>query len=192
MSDNLPELKKTELMILNNEVKKRQEYYQNLLVGGKKKIFTPEQLKDHAIEYFKYCTDNPIRSNQLITSGQLGGTVVAVDKPRMFTVEGFCLWCGINTKYLYQLDEQVRDKNDEESLRYSYIISYIRETIRSQRFELAAVNEINPMFVSKLEGLTDKVEHSGEVKNTVTHIEFVQRSIEDTTFTEVSDVIEEL
>ncbi len=182
---------KSDLMILQKDVMRRQISNMNLLVGGNKKLFTPEELSNLAVEYFTYCIDNPIKSNQLITGGNMGGKVVSVDKPRMFTVEGFCLFCGTNSKYLYHLEESVRDKTDDESIRYSNTINSIREVIRLQRFENAAVNEMNPMFIAKLEGLTDKVEHSGEVKNTVTSITFVRQAVEDADYTEVNQMLDE-
>ncbi len=164
----------------------------NLNRAGTQKLFTPVQLLQNVTLYIQHCKDNPIQSSQLLTGGQKAGTVTVVDKPRMLTIEGFCLFCGVNTKYLNELNEQVKDKEDEISIQYSYIIRYIYDVIRCQRLELAAANELNALIVSRIENLNEKIEHSGEVKQTITQINFIQRSVEDTTYKEVSEMIENL
>jgi hypothetical protein len=88
------------------------------------------------------------------------------------------------------LIEQIGDKEDEESKQYSNIIAYIRNIISQQRYENAAVREFDGAFIAKLEGLTDKVEHSGEVKNTVTSITFVRQAVEDAEYTEVNEMLD--
>jgi hypothetical protein len=97
---------------------------------------------------------------------------------------------GVNTKYLYDLVDQVKDKTDDESIRYSHVYALIREVVRTQRLENAAVREFDGAFIAKLEGLTDKVEHSGEVKNTVTSITFVRQAVEDAEYTEVQEALD--
>jgi len=186
----------TELSNITTEKQQIQKSFNRLisnmnLMQGTKKLFTPEQLALNALEYFEYCQNNPIKSNQLITGGNKGGEVIQVDKPRMFTIEGLCLSMGVNTKYLYDLIDQVKDKTDIDSIRYSHTFNLIRETVRTQRFEYSAVREFDGAFIAKLEGLTDKVEHSGEVKNTVTSITFTPRTIEDADFSEVQDALDQ-
>ena len=149
------------------------------LITGTSKIYTPEQLGIKALEYFEYCNNNPIKSSQLITGGQKAGDIKEVNKHRMYTIEGLCLHIGLNTKYLWQLEEQIKDKLDVDSIRYSNILNHIRDTIRTQRLELAAANELNPLIVSRIEGLKDSVEHSGEIKQTYTSIVFQTRNVED-------------
>lgn len=158
---------------------------------GTKKLFTPAQLYQKANDYFEQCKHDPIYSPQLITGGQSAGTVIDVKKPRMFTIEGFCLFCQINTKYLNDLEDQIKGKEDDENVQYSHVIKYIRDIIRQQRFEFAAVREFDAMFIAKLEGLTDKVEHSGEVTNKVVSITFTSRTVEDADFSEVQDALDQ-
>jgi hypothetical protein len=141
-------------------------------------------------QYVQHCKDNPIKSSQLLTGGQKAGTVTILDKPRMLTVEGFCLFMGVNTKYLYELNEQVKDKNDEVSIQYSYIIQYIRDIIRCQRLELAAANELNALIVSRIEGLTEKVEQVGNISAPIVQIVFTQHTINDKTCDEVQYLLE--
>jgi len=163
----------------------------NLNFEGTTKLFTPDQLYIKANEYFEHCVNNPIQSQQLITGGQSAGTVVPVSKPRLFTIEGYCIYLGVNRNYLEQLIKSIEGKKDEINTRYSCVINYIKTIISQQRFEFAAVREFDAMFIAKLEGLTDKIEHSGEVKNTVTSITFTPRTIEDAEFNEVQDALDQ-
>lgn len=158
--------------------------------AGTKKLFSPAQLFQKAKDYFKETENKPIYSNQVITGGAKGGDTVKVEKPRMFTIEGFCIYCNINLKYLNFIEYSIEGKEDDESIQYSNVINYIRTIIRQQRFENAAVNEMNPMFIAKLEGLTDRIEHSGEVKNTVTSIRFVQSAVQDAEFSIIQDQLD--
>jgi len=67
------------------------------------------------------------------------------------------------------------------------VIKYIHDCIRLQRVTLAAANELNPLIVSRIEGLKDSIEHSGEVKQTYTSIVFQSRTIEDQTGEDVTN-----
>lgn len=154
---------------------------------GTSKLFTPAQLFTKANDYFEATAHNPILSPQLLTGGQSAGTVIDVKKPRMYTIEGLCLYCKVNTKYLNDLEDQIKGKEDEESEQYSHVITYIRDVIRQQRFENAAVREFDAMFIAKLEGIKDSVEHSGEIKQTYTEIVFQTRQVEDIQATDVTN-----
>lgn len=154
---------------------------------GTTKLFTPTQLYNEANEYFEKCSNNPILSEQLLTGGQRAGEVIQVRKPRMFTMQGLCLSMNINTQYIYDLGEQIKDKEDEASRQYSFVIAYIRETISQQRFENSAVREFDGAFIAKLEGLKDSIEHSGEIKQTYTSIVFQTRNVEEVAGEDVTD-----
>lgn len=160
--------------------------------AGTSKLFTPSQLYERALDYFKYVRNNPIVTKQLITAGQRAGEVVELEKPRLPTIKELCLHLGVNSNYINHLVDQVEGKEDEISKQYSIIITCIKDTIEVDWTQKAAVREYDSVFMSKLLGLSDKVEHSGEIKNTVTQIEFIQRSVEDTTYTEVQDEIDNI
>ena len=157
---------------------------------GTSKLFTPAQLYEGAMSYFKSVSNNPIVSKQIITGGQKAGDIVPLDKPRMPTLKGMCLHLGANSNYLNHLVDQIEGKEDELSKQYSIILTCIKDTIEVNWFENAAVREYDAVFISKLSGLTDKVEHSGEVKNTVTSITFTSRTVEDVEFSQVNELLD--
>lgn len=154
---------------------------------GTDRLFTPDQLLTRSLDYFQYCIEHPIKSNQLLTGGQNAGQVIVVDKPRMFTIERLCIYLGVNVKYIIHLDEQIKDKTDVDSIRYSNTIEYIRNTIRTQRLELAAANELNALIVSRIEQLNERVDISGKIENTITSIVFQSRTIQDIQSEDVTD-----
>jgi hypothetical protein len=146
---------------------------------GTAKLFTPTQLYESALSYFKHVTNNPIQSPQIITGGQKAGTVVSIDKPRMPSIKALCLFMGVNSLYIDQLEASIKDKTDDLSNQYSIILTCIRDTIHVNRIENAAVREYDAAFIAKLEGIKDQVEHSGEIKQTYTSIVFQTRNVED-------------
>lgn len=176
-----------ELAITTKSVPVWNKRWLNLIPGSNTKKYTPEQLLTGANEYFQYCIDNPIKSPQLLTGGMKAGDIKDVNKPQMFMLEGLCIWIGTNTQYLYDIEQSIKDKTDEDSLRYSFVIKYVRDVIRLQRVTLAAANELNPLIVSRIEGLKDSVEHSGEIKQTYTSIVFQTRNVEEVTGEDVTD-----
>jgi hypothetical protein len=146
---------------------------------GTSKLFSPNELYTNALSYFTHITNSPIQSPQIITGGQKAGTVVTIDKPRMPSVKGLCLFMGVNSLYIDQLEASIKDKEDELSHQYSIILTCIRDTIHINRIENAAVREYDAAFIAKLEGIKDQVEHSGEIKQTYTSIVFQSRNVED-------------
>jgi len=157
---------------------------------GTSKLFTPAQLYEGAMNYFKSVSVNPIISKQIITGGQKAGDIVPVDKPRMPTLKGMCLFLGVNSNYLNHLVDQIEGKEDELSKQYSIILMCIKDTIEVNWFENAAVREYDAMFIAKLSGLTDKVEHSGKIENMVTSITFTEKVIYDTEFEDVKEILD--
>lgn len=160
---------------------------------GTTKLYNPIQLYDKFNEYAKVTQGNTIKSNQLLTGGMNAGQVVTVDKPRMFMIQDFCHYIGVNSKYLVHVENSIKGREDEESQLYSNVIQYIRECISVSNIQNAAANELNALIVSRVEQLNEKVEHSGTIDQTVTQITFIQKNVEDIQFIEVQpDQIDQL
>lgn len=151
----------------------------NLTQDGRPRKFTADELLQGAMNYFEHCNNNPIQVSEIIKGGNNAGKLTTRPVKQMFMIEGLCVYLGINTKYLAQMLDNIKDRTDEESVRLTNVIKYIHDCIRLQRVTLAAANELNPLIVSRIEGLKDSIEHSGEVKQTYTSIIFQSRTIED-------------
>lgn len=104
-----------------------------------------EELWINAVEYFKWCDENPIMSNITLTSGKEAGRVVNKRSIRPYSVKGMCLHCGILEEYI----RDVRSNKDQSSLYYS-VVSKILYIIYIQNLEMATVGEFNPIFVAKV------------------------------------------
>lgn len=167
----------------------------NLTQNGRPRKFTADQLLQGAMNYFEHCNNNPIQVSEIIKGGNNAGKLTTRPVKQMFMIEGLCVYLGINTKYLAQMLDNIKDRTDEESDRLTNVIKYIHDCIRLQRVTLAAANELNPLIVSRIEGLKDSVEHSGEVKNTNTIIfDFtnIPKNIEDCEGVDVTELMKKL
>jgi hypothetical protein len=78
------------------------------------------------------------------------------------TIEGFCMFAHVNSKYLQQF-ESTLDSDSEEGQGFSNVISNIRDVIRSQKFAGAAADLLNANIIARDLGLKDesKHEHTG-------------------------------
>jgi hypothetical protein len=115
----------------------------------------------------------------MITAGQRAGEVIQVPKPRMPSIRALCLFAGVNSLYIDQLEASIKDKTDDLSNQYSIILMCIKDTIYANRIENAACREYDAMFIAKLEGIKDQVEHSGKIEQTYTHIVFQSKNVQD-------------
>lgn len=157
---------------------------------GTSKLFTPEQLLTVVNEYATYVANNPIQSNQLITGGAKGGSVIPVDKPRMMLISDLCSRIGIYSGYLKELGYQIEGKDDEISRQYSTVLQYMKDLMFAWNVQRAGSGDINALIVARIEQLAEKTESKVDVTNTVTSITFVRQAIEDTDYTEVQEALD--
>lgn len=119
----------------------------------KPKIFeTPEDLLETAVQYFQWCTDNPMIKRDFIRSGPKGGEIVDIKTDRPFLIEGFCNFAGITTK---TFDNYSKKKEYEN---YFQVCHAIREVIFRQNLEGGLVGGFNAMLVARKLGIADKLE----------------------------------
>lgn len=128
---------------------------------GRDKLFTsPEMLWDAACEYFQWCDENPWVKNEAVKSGDLAGTIIKVPTSRPYTLTGLCLYLDCNTKYFSDFEANLTESDKD----FSEVITRVRETIYSQKFEGAAVGAFNANIISRDLGLADKQEHDVSAK----------------------------
>jgi hypothetical protein len=118
---------------------------------GKPRAYpTPESLWEKALEYFQWAEENPLYEVKLVV-WQGVATQEEIPKVRAFTLSGLRLFLGIGAE-TYQ-----GYRNRQE---YAVVISMIEETIRTQKFEHAAADLLNPNIIARDLGLKDGIDHS--------------------------------
>lgn len=123
---------------------------------GRKTLFeTPELMWEAACEYFTWCVKNPLKEKDF-----RGGMAkrVTLDKMRPFTMEGLCSYLDCNTQYFNQFEKALKEKQDDLSKDFSWIVLRIKETVFNQQFTGAASGFLNPNIIARRNGLADKQE----------------------------------
>lgn len=144
-----------------------------------------ETIIDKFNEYINYMNNDVIEKVDFVKSGPTAGQLVSIPCQAPYTLEGFCLVCGITTRRFNQII------NDEKNKDIIPILLYVQEAIRNNQLKGGLVGTLNPMLVARINGLKEQQEIQNDVKNTVTYINFVQRSVEDTTYIEVKNKLED-
>lgn len=139
---------------------KGNKFWQLRSKHGRDKLFaTPELLWEAACEYFQWCDDNPLYETKVINHKDLGIVQEPVPKMRAYTLTGLCLYMNCNTQYFNNFES-----NNKENKDFSVMLTRIRETIYTQKFEGAASELFNASIIARDLGLSDKKDISGKMK----------------------------
>ena len=123
---------------------------------GRDKLFqSPELLWDAAEEYFQWSVDNP-----LIEIDYKGKDALKVQIPKMraFTIQGLCLYLGVNIQYLNDFENSLKDKSLQINKDFSSVITRIKESIYHQKFQGAAAGFLNPNIIARDLGLKESTD----------------------------------
>lgn len=129
---------------------------------GREKIFeNPDHLWEAAVEYFKWCEDNPLME---IDFRGKDANEVEIPKMRAFTWQGLELFIDIHSLRDYKTNPDYKD--------FSQVITRIEKIIYDQKFTGAAAGFLNPNIIARDLGLTDKQEldHKGIPDQKVTYL----------------------
>jgi hypothetical protein len=110
---------------------------------------TPDELQAEVIKYFEWCDEHPWYKNEAIKSGENVGEIIKVPTARPYTISGLCIYLGITL---------VTWKAYCERKDFFYITRWAEETIRTQKFEGAAVGAFNANIIARDLGLSEKSE----------------------------------
>lgn len=121
------------------------EHWKVVASGGQTISNTPQQLWEKAVEYFKWCDNNPITAKRTMTSGKTQGDKVEVEYRRPYTVRAMCLHCNISERYINDIKNS--HKVDSE---WYIIVEKILYIIYTNNLEGALVDLYNPIMVSKV------------------------------------------
>lgn len=130
--------------------------------GRKRVIQSPKALWENAIQYFEWCTDNPLLETEQAKStakpakNDDGNIVfppntIHLPKMRAFTKGGLALACGLNAwEEIHNLKTVSKD--------FSEVITRIETAIYEQKFTGAAAGFLNPNIIARDLGLLEKTE----------------------------------
>ena len=123
---------------------------------------TAQWLWEGARDYFKWCDDNPIVTQKVITSGKEVGKLVKLQTIRPYNIKALCIHLGVTMEYF----RDVRALDDESSIFYQ-TVSKILYIIYVQNVEMGAIGEYNPIMISKLLNLDKEELPAAPIKITV-------------------------
>lgn len=158
---------------------KGNEFWKLRSKHGRDKIFgTPEMLWEESSVYFQWCVDNPlIEVEQAKTPAKpikddegkwvFPQNLIELPKMRAFTIQGLCLYLGVNVMYFNQFEKSLIDKEDDLSKDFSLTCSRIRDVIFQQKFTGAAAGFLNPNMICRDIGLSDSNVLKGDKDNPV-------------------------
>lgn len=113
---------------------------------GRSPIFkTPEMLWDAACQYFEWVEKNPLFEHK-VTVSQGIPVDMWIEKPRVMTLTGLCLFIGIGIDSWHNY----RKKED-----FIALCTNIETTIREQKFAGASAGLFNPMIIARDLGLRE-------------------------------------
>lgn len=110
---------------------------------------SPESLWQAACSYFEWVENNPILEERIFCQQ---GEIIRdyISKPRAMTIAAMSLHMGICRRTL-----EFYRKRDE----FVDVVSAIDDVLWSQKFELAAADQMNAMIVARELGLKDSASH---------------------------------
>jgi hypothetical protein len=143
------------------------EFWKARSSHGRSPIFaTPDELWSVCCEYFEWVVANPLYEAKAF-SFQGNFTMADIPKMRAMTISGLCIFLDISVRTW----AEYRAKED-----FSPITTKVDAIIRTQKFQGAAADLLNPNIIARDLGLADKSELSGPDSgpvSTITKIELV-------------------
>lgn len=131
---------------------------------GRPLHFTPKQLAEKFGEYVKWCEENVMEFEERQKGIQGNGYVDKTTrnyKLRLISVHGFLVFIGKTKRWWSQLSE------GKQGEKFSYLKESITEYCEDYQKELAASGHYNANIISRLLGLADKKELTGESINII-------------------------
>lgn len=119
--------------------------------GRTPKFESPEELWCACCEYFQWVEDNPLWEDKLVTF-QGVATHEPIAKMRAMTLSSLCIFLDI----AFQTWQNYKERQD-----FLEIVSRVEEIVRTQKFQGAAADLLNPSIIARDLGLADKQEVTG-------------------------------
>lgn len=135
---------------------------------GRKPIFEDaEKLWEACCEYFEWVEANPLWEDKLVTF-QGAATHEPVAKMRAMTLDGLCIFLDINRTTW----DEYRKRED-----FTPVSSRVDQIIRTQKFQGAAADLLNPNIIARDLGLAERSELTGKDGGPVEAVHRIERVI---------------
>ena len=131
---------------------------------GRPLHFTPKQLAEKFAEYVNWCEDNVIEIEERQKGVAPGGYVDKTTKnykQRLISIHGFLVYIGKTARWWGELS------NGKQGDKFSVVKAHITEYCEDFQKEMAAAGIFNANIISRLLGLADKKELTGESINII-------------------------
>ena len=142
---------------------------------GRPLHFTPKQLAEKFQEYVWWCENNVIEIEEE-KSGRIGMTssreTKKIIKQRLISVHGFLVYIGKSKRWWSQISE------GKQGEKFSYLKESITDYCEDYQKEMAAAGLFNANIISRLLGLADKKELTGESINIIVNSQEEKEKIE--------------
>ena len=120
--------------------------------GANPKFEHASDLWDACLEYFEWIERNPLLEGKVVTAGGKA-KVMSLPKMRAMTTTGLCVFLDITLQTWTEWRAKREDLSD--------VITRVEQIIRTQKFEGAAADLLNPSIIARELGLADKTEVTG-------------------------------
>ncbi|MCI5040035.1 MAG: DNA-packaging protein [Donghicola eburneus] len=120
--------------------------------GANPKFKHATDLWDACLEYFAWVEDNPLQEAKL-AQNKGEPKVVSMNKMRAMTIGGMCVFLDISEATWYEWRKKRKDLSE--------VITRVEQVIRTQKFEGAAADLLNPSIIARDLGLSDRKELTG-------------------------------
>ena len=128
--------------------------------GANPKFAEPTDLWDACLEYFEWVERNPLKEQKIVSSG--GKAIVkSMSKMRAMSIGGLCIFLDVTEQTWRQW------RSDRQDL--SSVITRVEQIIRTQKFEGASADLLNPNIIARDLGLAERTKLAGDPDNPLVH-----------------------
>lgn len=144
-------------------------------LAGRPLHYTPKQLAEKFGEYVQWCEENvmEIEENK---SGSVGMNhsheTKTITKQRLISVHGFLVYIGKSKRWWSQLSD------GKQGDKFSYLKEAVTDYCEDYQKEMAAAGLFNANIISRLLGLADKKELTGESINIIVNSQEEKEKLE--------------
>ena len=139
---------------------KGNEFWRLRSKHGRDKLFaTPELMLEAAIQYFQWCEANPIYTIQYLGKD---ADERHVPHQRPFTMDGLCNYLDCGVGFFNKFESDLTERKLQHWEAFGVVCTRIRQTIRDQKFNGAAVGIFNANIIARDLGLANKQELTGQ------------------------------
>lgn len=137
-----------------------EKIYHKVKIGRPAKFKTAEDLWMAALDYFKWCDDNPMQvavrdKKKASSKGEKAAEKQYEEVPRPYTLDGLHLFINMQTPWnVFKANCRKRADADE----FNTVINACEECIRNQQVGGAMIGLYSERLTARLNGITEKVE----------------------------------